>query len=320
MRVAPRPGGVGGVFCPRLAPSLVLAALAATLLVASSASATSERSRPALGVLGSADRFQQQTGQRSSVRHVIMSWSQGNAIGRILDGMRPVPMLGIGTGGAISPLGIAQGQGDGFLAQLNAALVEFDGLVYVRPLGEMNGHWNEYSAFNDDGSSRGPQSSTAAFRKAFARIALLARGGPTASLNAKLRRIGLRPARGRYPRTQARIVWNPQGYGSPDIPANSAQAYYPGDAYVDVVANDLYDQNFNAAWDANERLYAAHPNKPYAIAEWACGASTTLPSSSAWPVGRARTRVSSYSPTSAAAPARSSTWRASRKASSPTDG
>ena len=72
-------------------------------------------------------------------------------------------------------------------------------------------------------------------------------------------------ARSRPPRRGS--CWNPQGYGSPDIPANSAQAYYPGDRYVDVVANDLYDQRFNAAWDANERLYVAHKNKPFAIAE-----------------------------------------------------
>ena len=64
------------------------------------------------------------------------------------------------------------------------------------------------------------------------------------------------------------MVWNPQGYGAPDIPANAAKAYYPGDAYVDVVANDLYDQGFKAAWEANDALYAAHPRKPYAIAEW----------------------------------------------------
>ena len=140
--------------------------------------------------------------------------------------------------------------------------------MYVRPLAEMNGHWNAYSAFNRDGTSRGPQNSTAAFRKAFARIALLARGGPATKLDAALGRLGLPPARGAFPPTKARIVWNPQGYGSPDIPANSAQAYYPGDRYVDVVANDLYDQRFNAAWDANERLYAAHKNKPFAIAEW----------------------------------------------------
>ena len=244
-----------------------LAAALVTVLLATGAAEGRGAGRPALGVLGSGDRFQQQTGQRSTVRHVILSWSQGGAIPQLIAQMQPVPMLGINTGGTITPLGIAQGKGDAFLAQLNAAISDFGSLVYVRPLAEMNGHWNAYSAFNRDGTSRGPQNSTAAFRKAFARIALLARGGPATKLDAALRRLGLPPARGAFPPTKARIVWNPQGYGSPDIPANSAQAYYPGDRYVDVVANDLYDQRFNAAWDANERLYAAH-NKPFAIAEW----------------------------------------------------
>jgi hypothetical protein len=36
-----------------------------------------------------------------------------------------------------------------------------------------------------------------------------------------------------------RIVWNPQGFGSPDVPGNRAQA-----------------------------LYKAHPSKPYAFPEW----------------------------------------------------
>jgi hypothetical protein len=246
----------------------VVLSVVVALLAVSGAGAGSERSRLALGVLGSAERFQQLTGQRSTVRHVILSWQQGHAIGKLIAELQPVPMLGIGTAGTITPLQIANGQGDGFLAQLNAALAAYGELVYVRPMGEMNGHWNEYSAFNRDGSSRGPQHSTAAFRKAFARIALLARGGVLANINAKLRALGLPPARGEFPPSKARIVWNPQGYGSPDIPANAAQAYYPGDPYVDVVANDLYDQGFNAAWDANERLYDAHPTKPYAIAEW----------------------------------------------------
>jgi hypothetical protein len=252
----------------RAARNGLVVALAVALLVASGAAASSERTRTTLGVLGSADRFEQLTGQRSTVRHVILSWSQGAAIPTLIAQLQPVPMLGISTGGTITPRGIAQGQGDAFLASLNGALAEYGRLVYVRPLPEMNGHWNDYSAFNRDGSSRGPQNSTAAFRKAFARIALLARGGTTASINVRLRRLGLPAARGSFPPTQARIVWNPQGYGSPDIPANAAQAYYPGDAYVNVVANDLYDQRFNAAWDANEKLYATHPNKPYAIAEW----------------------------------------------------
>jgi hypothetical protein len=70
------------------------------------------------------------------------------------------------------------------------------------------------------------------------------------------------------PVPQLRVMWNPQGYGSPDIKANSAQAYYPGDSFVDIVANDLYDIRFNAEWEANAALYAAHPSKPYAIGEW----------------------------------------------------
>ena len=64
------------------------------------------------------------------------------------------------------------------------------------------------------------------------------------------------------------VIWNPQGYGSPDLPGNSAAAYYPGDAYVDVVGDDLYDIGGKAAWAAAAALYAAHPRKPFAIGEW----------------------------------------------------
>ena len=122
-----------------------------------------------LGIVGSAGRFAAQTGQRSSIRHNFVGWHQGNAWPKILANLRPIPMVALKTGGGITPLAIAQGQGDGFLLQLNAALAEFGDLVYVRPLPEMNGHWNDYCAYNRDGSSRGPRYSTAAYRKAFAR-------------------------------------------------------------------------------------------------------------------------------------------------------
>jgi hypothetical protein len=177
-------------------------------------------------------------------------------------------MVAIKTGGVVTPLGIAQGRGDGFLLELNRVLAGFGAPVYVRPMPEMNGHWNEYCAFDRSGASRGPQYSTAAFRRAFARIALIARGGPAPALNARLRALGQPGVPTDLPVTQARMVWNPQGFGAPNIPANSANAYYPGDGYVDVVANDLYDQGFKAAWEANEALWAAHRNKPFGIAEW----------------------------------------------------
>ena len=226
------------------------------------------QARVLLGVLGEPGRFQQLTGQRSAIQQSFIGWHQPNTIPKLLGQLAPLPMLAIKTGGVVSPLDIAQGRGDGFLLALNSALAGFGQRVYVRPMPEMNGHWNEYSAFNRDGSSRGARYSTAAFRRAFARIALIARGGTMRELNPKLRKLGGPALGGDLQRTQARMVWNPQGYGAPDIPANSANAYYPGDQYVDVVANDLYDQGFKAAWEANDALYAAHPRKPYAIAEW----------------------------------------------------
>jgi hypothetical protein len=222
-----------------------------------------------LGVLGGRERFDELTGQHTRVGHVIATWGQG-PVSRILDALGEIPMLGIKTG-ALTSRDVALGRGDAFLAEINHAVAGRDGLVYIRPMPEMNGHWNEYCAYNRDGSSRGPARSTAAFRKAFARIYLLVHGGP--QVNAKLKRLGLPPARAgelaANPVSHVRVVWNPQGYGSPDVPGNSAAAYFPGNAYVDVVANDLYNISHSAAWEANERLYAAYPKKPYAIAEWA---------------------------------------------------
>jgi hypothetical protein len=247
--------------------ALLLVVCVALLAPNASGSAGARGGRLQLGILGDAGRFTQLTGQRSSVRHVFASLYQANAFPRILQQLRPVPMLALKPGGTPT-LDIAQGRTDSYLLALNRALADFGGLVYVRPMPEMNGHWNEYCAFERDGSSRGPRYSTAAFRKAFARIAVFARGGPAGRMNAQLRKLGLPGVSSDLPETQARIVWNPQGYGAPDIPGNSAAAYYPGDAFVDVVANDLYRQSTGVAWDANDALYAAHRNKPYAIAEW----------------------------------------------------
>ncbi|HSS72665.1 MAG TPA: hypothetical protein VLK53_03765 [Gaiellaceae bacterium] len=257
---------------------LALAAIAgvlATLPFSAAASVGGSRHaavRPVLlGVLGGRERFDGLTGQQTRVGHVIAIWGQG-PVSRILDALGEIPMLGIRSG-SLTSRDIALGRGDAYLAEINQAVAAREGLTYIRPLPEMNGHWNEYCAYNQDGSSRGPARSTAAFKKAFARIYLLVHGGPLQRVNAKLRRLGLPNAHtgelSANPVSRVRVVWNPQGYGSPDVPGNSAAAYFPGNGYVDVVANDLYNISHSAAWEANERLYAAYPKKPYAIAEWA---------------------------------------------------
>jgi hypothetical protein len=254
--------------------AVMLMALGVLAPSSGQATARSQRAtaRPvSLGVLGGRERFDQLTGQNSIVGHVIAIWGQG-PVSRILDSLGEIPMLGLRTG-SLTSRDIALGRGDAYLAEINHAVAAREGLVYLRPMPEMNGHWNEYCAYNPDGSSRGPARSTASFKKAFARIYLLAHGGPLERVNARLRQLGLPPARAgelaENPVSHLRVIWNPQGYGSPDVPGNSAAAYYPGDGYVDVVADDLYNIRHVAAWEANDRLYAAHPGKPYAIAEWA---------------------------------------------------
>jgi hypothetical protein len=250
--------------------------LAAGILAAPAGANRSHAVR--LGVLGGIERFDSLTGQHTSVGHVIFAWGQDGGspawFTRLFAGMGEVPMLGISTGqGGITPLQVARGGGDAMLLALNAAIGEFGKPLYVRPFGEMNGHWNAYCAFTASGASKGPPYSTAAFRKAFARLYVILHGGTLGHVNAALRRLGLPPVHGAatlatnpYPRLK--VIWNPQGYGSPDVPGNSAQDYFPGDHYVDVVGDDLYDIRGKAEWDAAEKLYAAHPTKPFAFPEW----------------------------------------------------
>jgi hypothetical protein len=234
--------------------------------------------RPLLGIKGNAERFQSLTGQHSAVVHVILGWSQGATWGtpfvKLFLGLGGEPMIGLSTGGtaheAITPAQIAAGMGDDYLIALNGAISAFAQPIYIRPFGEMNGYWNAYCAFTKSGRAK-PGHSTTSFRQAFARVYLIVHGGSKAVIDAKLRRLGMPPIAHDLPENpmpSTRVIWNPQGYGDPDIPANSAQAYYPGDAYVDVVGNDLYDIRGKAEWDANERLYRAHPTKPYSFPEW----------------------------------------------------
>lgn len=255
---------------------LVILVVTAAVTIVAGASATPTSSL-SLGVFGNASVFEQQTGQRSEIRHTIIRWGQGLEWGTrlpvLLEQLRPVPLLGIGTGptgtkGVIAPLEIAQGKGDAFLIAVNRAIDGFGDLVYLRPLPEMNNHHRPFSAFDESGRTRGAMYSTEAFRKAFARIYLLVHGGSARTLSARLRKLGLPGVTQDLPKTPVRVVWNPQGLGSPNLAENSAQSYYPGDEYVDVVANDLYQQRSGAAWEANEQLYDDHPGKPFGIAEW----------------------------------------------------
>jgi hypothetical protein len=251
---------------------------AVVLLLALAAAPAALGAPPLLGIKGSLSRFHDQTGQASRVGHAIVGWGQGSTWGApfvsLFGQLGEIPMIGLATGGKpgqkeqITPKQIAIGRGDGHLVALNQAVSAWGKSIYIRPFGEMNGYWNFYCAFTKNGTPKRDHE-TAWFKKAFARVYLIVHGGP--DVNAKLRALGLPPLARELPANPfptTRVVWNPQGYGAPDIPANAAQAYYPGDAYVDVVGNDLYDIRGKAEWDANEKLYKAHPGKPYSFPEW----------------------------------------------------
>jgi hypothetical protein len=258
------------------------AVVVCALAVVPAASAPAAKRHVLLGVLGNRARMTQLTGQSSAIGHVIVGWEQGRAWGApmltMLRQNAPHPMIGLDTGRgwphrreAITSRAIALGQGDAYLFAINRAIAAWRGPVFLRPFGEMNGHWNFYCAYNANGSRRSAAHSTRWFRKAFARIYLIAHGGTADEINPRLRRLGLPPIATDLavnPAPLLQVVWNPQGFGNPDVPGNSAAAYYPGDAFADVIGDDVYDQGYHAQWPATERLYRAHPRKPFAFPEW----------------------------------------------------
>ena len=170
---------------------------------------------------------------------------------------------------SLAPAYIASGAEDTRYVTLGRALNEAGENVWVRILPEMNGTWNAWCAFDQSDRSRGPKYATRELVRAFRRIALILRGGPVGAINGKLRAAGLAPLQaaadiGRSGRVG--IVWNPQGHGTPFIAANGPAAYWPGPAYVDIVADDLYSDSAEPSWQGMDTLYA-YP-KPFLVAEW----------------------------------------------------
>jgi hypothetical protein len=216
--------------------------MAAVIAAAAAWAETAAVNRPLLGIAGRADRFERHTGQTSSVRHVFLGWEQGRSWGSplptLLAGLRPVPMIHIGTDRgrerheAITPEGISAGRGDGYLIALNRAIADFGSPVYLRFLAEMNNPVN---------------------------------------LHARLRSLGQAPVGRRLPANtleRLTVIWNPIA-GMDLGTRNPGQQFYPGDRFVDMVGNDIYASSSGvASYAANEALYRAHPSKPYAIAEW----------------------------------------------------
>ena len=171
-------------------------------------------------------------------------------------------------GQVITPAAIARGQGDAYFLWLNRELGMAGQIAYVRPFGEPNQAANVYSAYGSRGY-RGATHSTANYRNAFRRAALILRGGDVGAINARLRALRMPPVRtsaGSLPAPQVGILWCPHVVSSPAVAGNSARAYYPGAAYFDWMCTDIYSGG--APFGALSRLYGQFAGKPFAIGEW----------------------------------------------------
>lgn len=279
----------------------VLAALASVGLGGASPVGGGVRSAkatgPLHGIAGNVSRFKTQTGQTSTVVQVFIGWGQGVTWGSKLDvllpSLTPIPMLHLGTKGkdgreAVTPSGIALGQGDDYLIAIAEAVARFGKAIYIRPMAEMNNTGTPYAAYGPDGKPRDAAHSTASYRKAFARIYLILHGGPVSAINAALRSLGLPPVRGgdipANPFPRLRVVWSPLAGGTPRVVGNAPDAYYPGTKYVDVEGGDIYDDGLvdNAPWPELEALYkdARSAGSRSRCPSGACSTSTIRPSSS----------------------------------------
>jgi hypothetical protein len=173
-------------------------------------------------------------------------------------------------GEVISPGAIARGGGDGWIEWLGAYLARRGQPVYLRLFAEMDAYWNPYSAYNENGGSRGPDHSTRAFRQAWRRITLILRGGAVRAINAKLNALRM-PAvaavQRTLPRAPVAMLWVPQVWGAPDIPQNEPREYYPGARYVDWVGTDFYSKYPN--WRGLNDYFQQFRGKPFVFGEWA---------------------------------------------------
>ncbi|MDQ2675374.1 MAG: hypothetical protein M3Y34_01065 [Actinomycetota bacterium] len=235
-------------------------------------------------------RFNDQVRSHNALNIVFYHWGVplSNALERWkkMDA-RGVLSLSTAPGGqpeVISPRGISRGRDDEYPLRLWRAIRNSNQVVYVRPFGEMNLHYNPYSAFNADGSRRAGHS-THAFKLAWKRIALILRGGRRAALNKKLRDLGmprmLRANRNDSPvydrhdvpkvldPTKVAFVWTPLTRGSPNVPGNTPGAYFPGRKYVDWVGTDVYSKFSNQTlWTNLNSFFDRYNGFPFMLAEY----------------------------------------------------
>jgi hypothetical protein len=221
-------------------------------------------------------------GQRPPVVQFYATWGQTVAVS-FLDGLsrvakhahaRPAFALAMTDAGgreAITAQALATGHGDRALLGWNQVLADAGQPVYMRLFYQMNSAATVQCAFNADGSPRSPSHSTRWFIAAWRRAVLIMRGGSVAGIDAKLHALGLPAvkASGTLPRPRVVFLWVPTYTPVPAIAANSWNAYYPGDAYVDWVGTQALSNYISySRMSAFYSSVASRHNKPFTLDQW----------------------------------------------------
>ena len=147
---------------------------------------------------------------------------------------------------------ILNGDIDGYLREWANAAKSYGGVVWLRPFPEMNGNWSNWCGVVGSNTSANTVAAWKHVHDIFA-----AAGA-----------------------TNVKFVWNVNGTSVPDTSANSIEAYWPGDAYVDYVSVDGYNFGAHASWSTwstpqqifgdSYRRVTALTSRPFFIAETAC--------------------------------------------------
>jgi hypothetical protein len=241
--------------------------------------------------------FNHRVGAHTALLQSFGKWGGEHLVGGLhrwrITHTRGVLSLSTAPGGEpelIAPRGIARGRGDGYILRLGRTIARSGQVVYIRLFPEMNGSWNPYCAFNSDGSSRGASHATRAFRNAWRRIVLIARGGDRTRINRRLVKLGMpriyragsnhdpvyaqRNVPRVLPRPRIAFMWVPQTIGSPAIRGNAPGRYWPGGRYVDWIGADIYSKFATpGVWDAFRDFYRhwRQPRKhhwPFVVGEY----------------------------------------------------
>ena len=228
---------------------------------------------------GSASEFAGEVGKHPAIYGEFVNWGQSIHFAfNDAAAAHALLMLHISTGQGspghpvITPQAISRGAGDSYLLTLASLIASHGKPVYIRLFPEMNNANNQASAYNLDGSFRGPAYSQTVFIAAWRRVVTVLRGGPVRTIDAQLAALGQPPLNGISPggsvaSSRISFVWTPETAGTPPIAGNDPANYYPGDAYVDWVGTDFYSKfpNFTGL----DTFYKQFPNRPFAFGEWA---------------------------------------------------